>query len=94
LELVAACGEEAELTRADQLVATGDEFATVCGIVAFGRHFGEGDDSHLALLHRFATDDRWRVREGVAMALQRAADDDPNRSPGSPCFGSGRRCRT
>ena len=79
LELVAACGEEADLARAAQLVATGDEFATMCGIVAFGRHFGAGDDDHLALLHRFAADNRWRVREGVAMALQRAADDHPDR---------------
>ena len=77
LELVAACGEEAGVPRALDLIATGDEFATVCGLVAIGRGFGEGDHRHLNLLQRYAADARWRVREGVAMALQRAADDDP-----------------
>jgi hypothetical protein len=80
LELVAACGEEADAARADELIATGDEFATVCGLVALGRHFGQGDDAHVAVLHDHASDDRWRVREGVAMAIQRAGDDDPARA--------------
>ena len=71
LELVAACGEEADLDRAEALVATGDEFATVCGLVALGRLFGEGDDHQAGVLHAHAADERWRVREGVAMALQR-----------------------
>ena len=80
LELVAACGEEADLDRAEALVATGDEFATVCGLVALGRLFGQGDDRQARVLHAHAADERWRVREGVAMALQRAADDDPERA--------------
>ena len=78
LELVAACGEEADASRARSLVDGGDEFETVCGLVAFGRLLGRGDDDHVELLHSFAADDRWRVREGVAMALQRACDDDPD----------------
>jgi hypothetical protein len=79
LELVAACGEEADLARAQELLATGDEFATVCGLVALGRLLREHrDGDRVGVLHRFATDGRWRVREGVAMALQRAADDDPD----------------
>lgn len=80
LELVAACAEEADPSRALDLIATDDEFATVCGLVALGRHLGGGEQSHVALLHRFASDGRWRLREGVAMALQRAADDDPDRA--------------
>jgi hypothetical protein len=80
LELVAACGEEASVARAEDLLATGDEFATVCGLVALGRHFGRGEQSQEEVLHSHASDSRWRVREGVAMALQRAADDDPGRS--------------
>jgi hypothetical protein len=80
LELVAACGEEATVDRADELIATGDEFATVCGLVALGRHVGQGDDGRLAVLHAHASDGRWRVREGVAMALQRAGDDDLGRA--------------
>jgi hypothetical protein len=79
LELVAACGEEATIGRAEQLIATRDEFATVCGLVALGRHVGQGDDAHVPMLHAHASDGRWRVREGAAMALQRAGDDDPGR---------------
>jgi hypothetical protein len=82
LELVAACGEQADFTRARALVETDDEFSTVCGLVALGRIFGEGDKGQAELLHRHASDPRWRVREGVAMALQRAADDDPQASFG------------
>lgn len=80
LELVAACGDQADLGRAQELVATGDEFASVCGLVALGRLFGEGADRHAEELHHHASDVRWRVREGVAMALQRAADVDPDRA--------------
>jgi hypothetical protein len=80
LELVAACGEEASVARAEELLATGDEFATVCGLVALGRHFGQGDRGQEAVLRSCASDSRWRVREGVAMALQRAGDDDPDRA--------------
>jgi hypothetical protein len=72
LELVAACAEEADVAMAEDLVATGDEFATMCGAVALGRYLGRGDRTHLDVLHRLAGDDRWRVREGAAMALQRA----------------------
>jgi HEAT repeats len=82
LELVAACGEEADIGRAEELISTGDEFATVCGLVALGRHLAPGDDTHVALLHRYASDDRWRVREGIAMALQRLGDDDLERAFG------------
>lgn len=79
LELVAACGEEADVARAEKLIASGGEFATVCGVVALGRHLGthSGDRRHLEVLHACAADSRWRIREGVAMALQRAGDDDP-----------------
>jgi hypothetical protein len=79
LELVAACGEEADVPRAEQLIATGDEFATVCGVVALGRYLGlhPADRRHVEVLRRHAADSRWRVREGVAMAVQRAGDDDP-----------------
>ena len=80
LELVAACGEEASVARAEELIATGDEFATVCGLVALGRHLGDGDDGHLDVLHTGAADERWRVREGAAMALQRAGDHDLGRA--------------
>jgi hypothetical protein len=84
LELVAACGEEADTARAEELIASNDEFATVCGLVALGRHLGNGDERHLEVLRSHAADARWRVREGVAMALQRAGDDDPVRATSRP----------
>ena len=87
LELVAACGEEADAVRAQRLITSGDEFATVCGLVALGRVFGQGDDGPLDALHAHASDERWRVREGVAMAVQRAGDDDLERVFGSPSDG-------
>jgi hypothetical protein len=77
LSLVAACAEEADLSRALDLVATDDEFIAVCGLVALGRYVHADNGEHLETLHRYAADPRWRSREGVAMALQRAADDDP-----------------
>ena len=80
LELVAACGKEAPIGRAEALPATGDEFATVCGLVALGRHLGQGDEACLGVLHAHAADGRWRVREGVAVVLQWAADDAPDRA--------------
>lgn len=80
LELVAAVGEEADLDRAEALIATHDEFSVVCGLVAMGRLFGEGDDSRAQVLRLYAPDPRWRVREGVAMGLQRAGDEDTERA--------------
>ena len=80
LELVAACGEEADAIRAQRLIASGDEFATVCGLVALGRVFGQGDDGPLGTLHAHVSDERWRVREGVAMAVQRGGDTDLERA--------------
>jgi hypothetical protein len=80
LELLDACGEEADVQMAETLVDSDDEFLITCGVVALGRHLGHGDDAHVGALHALASDSRWRVREAVAMALQRAADDDPDRA--------------
>src|SRR5512143_2906057 len=51
-------------------------FLTVCGVVGLGRLLAEGDRDQLAVLHDCANDPRWRVREAVAMALQRWGDAD------------------
>lgn len=56
------------------------------GLVAMGRLFGGGHDRHVEVLHDRASDDRWRVREGVAIAVQRACDDDPERGFALPRF--------
>jgi hypothetical protein len=68
------------------------EFLAFCGVVGFGRLLAEGDASLLTDLRGHASDPRWRVREAVAMALQRYGDVDmdgliiamQNWSKGSP----------
>ncbi len=52
------------------------EFLAFCGVVGLGRLLAKGDASMLTPLRVHATDPRWRVREGVAMALQRLGDVD------------------
>lgn len=47
------------------------EFLAFCGVVGLGRLLAEGDASRLSTLRTHASDPRWRLREAVAMALQR-----------------------
>ena len=58
---------------------TPDEFLAFCGVVGLGRLLAEGDRSVLPTLRQFARDPRWRLREAVAMALQRLGDADTDR---------------
>jgi hypothetical protein len=51
-------------------------FLAVCGAVGLGRPLADGDRGVLGTLERLASDPRWRVREGVAMALQRFGAHD------------------
>jgi hypothetical protein len=92
LELLQAAadeGDEARFLRWLELGpdrAPGDSpagFLVVCGVVDLGRLLAESSSSSerarrdlLRLLRRSAADPRWRVREGVAMALQRWGDRD------------------
>ena len=77
IELAQAVADEGDLGRFDEFIASGDEYLTVCGVVGLGRLLGERTDRNLvARLHLHATDARWRVREAVAMALQRLGDAD------------------
>lgn len=55
------------------------EFLAFCGVVGLGRLLSEGDTDLLKTLRRHASDPRWRIREGVAMALQRLGDVDMGR---------------
>jgi HEAT repeat len=73
LELVSAAAEEADEATAFALAGVGDEFTHMCGVVALGRH-GLVDPVREA-----ANDERWRVREAAAMALQRLGDEGPER---------------
>ena len=52
------------------------EFLAFCGAVGLGRLLAEGDRGLLVPLRSLASDPRWRMREGVAMALQRLGDAD------------------
>ena len=52
------------------------EFLAFCGVVGLGRLLAEGDAGILKTLRTHASDPRWRVREAVAMALQRFGDNN------------------
>ena len=51
-------------------------FLTFCGVVGLGTLINNGKREYLPQLRVFASDQRWRIREGVAMALQRVGDFD------------------
>lgn len=85
LELARAAADEGDATQFRQWLSwdaaaapanTPGEFLPVCGALGLGRLLAEGDRDVLPELCRLANDRRWRVREAVAMALQRwgAAD--------------------
>jgi hypothetical protein len=69
------------LTYTPQVAPTNDphEFLAFCGVVGLGRLLAEGDERILDQLRPFASDPRWRLREGVAMALQRLGKQDMRR---------------
>src|SRR5258708_9627488 len=76
LELVAAVVEEADADRLWRLSASSDEFLALCGTAGLGRVALMEPDTVMTWLRELATDPRWRVREGVAMALQRLGRED------------------
>jgi hypothetical protein len=71
LELVAAVAEEADADVLWQLSASKDEYLALCGTAGLGRIALLEPDTVMSWLRELASDPRWRVREGVAMALQR-----------------------
>jgi hypothetical protein len=85
LELAAAVAEEADAATLRGWAAlgpevapygSGAEFLPVCGVIGLGRLLAEGHRSVLAELREHASDPRWRIREAVAIALQRYGDSD------------------
>jgi hypothetical protein len=70
LELVEAVGDEADADLLWRLSASSDEFLALCGTAGLGRLVAD-DPTVLPWLKELAEDPRWRVREGVAIALQR-----------------------
>jgi hypothetical protein len=88
LELAQVVADEGNLELFQRYIAyTADEapvnspyeFLAFCGIVGLGRLLAEGDYDLLKILRRYASDPRWRIREAVAMALQRLGDVDMER---------------
>ena len=52
------------------------EFLAFCGVLGLGRLLAEGRREVLKPLRAHASDSRWRIREAVAMALQRWGRED------------------
>ncbi len=71
LELVQAVGDEADADRLWRLSASSDEFLALCGTAGLGRVALMEPETVMTWLRELAADPRWRVREGVAIALQR-----------------------
>lgn len=83
LEAVVEVGTEDTFTRYavayDSVKAptnSPEEFLAMCGVVGFGKLISDGKNEFFRSLLSFATDIRWRVREGVAIALQRLGESD------------------
>ena len=76
LELAQAAAEELDIGVLELLARSEDEFEAFCGVVGLGRAIAEGRRDLVAVLRAYADDERWRVREAVAMALQRWGDAD------------------
>ncbi len=55
------------------------EFFPFCGVLGLGRLLAEGKMEVLVTLRQCASDPRWRIREAVAMALQRLGAVDMRR---------------
>lgn len=58
---------------------TPGEFLAFCGVLGIGELAARGDARALASLRQHAADPRWRIREAVAMGLQRVGDRDMGR---------------
>jgi len=84
LELLAAAAEEADRDWARvwaerQPTDPTDVFLISVALVALGRLLVGEDESELPILRRRAGDGEWRIREAVAIGLQRLGDERPDR---------------
>jgi len=71
-------------------VNTPPEFLAFCGTLGLGRLLVDGDVKALTALRSQASDPRWRIREAVAMALQRWGEADLGPSGGDDALEQGR----
>lgn len=79
LELIAVVVEECDAERAWKFSRSADEFIAACGAAGLGRLALTDRDSVMPRLRELASDPRWRVREGVAIGLQRCGRADMGR---------------
>jgi hypothetical protein len=84
LELLAAAAEEVDRPWAYEWAAAPvgadptDVFVISVAVVALGRFAAAGKAGAEGGLRRRAADDEWRIREAVAIGLQRLGDDRPD----------------
>lgn len=77
LTLLDAAGDVLPRSVALSYTESSEEYLACCGTVALGRLIVEGETALADRLRQLAADDRWRVREAVAIAAQRIGDADP-----------------
>ena len=79
---VAQEGDESRFLRyadLDELEAPANsqlEFLAFCGVLGLGYLAARGQKQHLSTLRTFSRDARWRIREAVALGLQRYGEED------------------
>jgi hypothetical protein len=77
IELAQAVADQGDPACFDRFIATDDEYLMFCGVLGLGRLLAEtGSNAIETRLRGHAVDPRWRIREAVAMALQRLGDAD------------------
>lgn len=74
IELAEAFADVADPALIRECAESRDEYLATCGAVGFGRLLADGRVRAAEVLRALAADSRWRVSEGVAMALQRLGD--------------------
>lgn len=75
LSLLTVAARLADERAIEAMLADGDEYPVACAAAALGVRAGSTQCEERA--RALATDDRWRVREGVAIGLQLLGDDTP-----------------
>ena len=82
LELAQVVAEEGSIKQFEKFLSfqaqenTPEVFLVFCGVVGLGKLTAAGNVELFPRLRVYASDSRWRIREGVAMALQYVGDRD------------------
>lgn len=76
LSLLTVAARLADGRAIEAMMSDGGEYPAMCAAAALGLRAGSAECE--AGARALATDDRWRVREGVAIGLQLLGDDFPD----------------